>query len=265
MYFFNDWLIPGFIWIWIRSVLSYRIAAKNIYKNILDPCKKLWLRNYKSHTSWVNIKILIFFRIFNSMIWSGRKEIECVGFLRMDLSWTWLLRTCQDLSLLWTSTFLHFHCEISISQWKTILNLISFTMSVSIPHLGSSVEIFVQSKYTWKLALVQETRKIYPESLPSSRCHFHIHYNQAFLIRARHEMAACKYRAVPESRSCCYLLNVSYEILSALNTSWNWEHLRRQGWVVCNTPHPRCLLLEEWKKIIGFPLRSFISHFVTNF
>lgn len=128
--------------------------------------------------------------------------------------------------------------DFYLSQCKRIINLLFFTRSVSIHHLvlhtlRSSIEIFVQSTHSWKL--VQGTRKIYSESLPSARCHFHIHYNQTFLIRAQNEMAACKYKAVPESHSSCYLLNVPYEMLSALNISWNWEQLRWQCWVVCST------------------------------
>lgn len=105
----------------------------------------------------------------------------------MNLSWTYSL----DLSAF--VSFMNFY----LSQWKSILNLLSFTGSVYIHPLvlgtwGSSTEIFVQSTHSWKLALVQETRMIYLESLPSAKCHFHIHYNQSFLIRAQNEMAGCK-------------------------------------------------------------------------
>lgn len=110
-----------------------------------------------------------------------------VAFLRMDLSWA-----CHSLDLSGL-------VSQGLSQWKRVLNLLSFTRSVSVHHLvlrtlGSCIAIFAQSTHSWKLALVQETRKIYPESLPSDRCHFHIHYNQTFLIRVQNEieMAACK-------------------------------------------------------------------------
>lgn len=167
MYFFNVWLIPGFIWIQNQLSIMYSFIqnhSKNVYNHILDLCKKNMFKNYKSHTSWMNLKILNFFiYIYKWIVLSGRKEIEFVDFLRMDLSWT-----CHSLDLSGLVSFMDFY----LSQWKRILNLFSFTRCVSIHHLvldtlGSSIEIFVQSTQSWKLALVQETKKIYPEPLPS--------------------------------------------------------------------------------------------------
>lgn len=158
--------------------------------------------------------------------------------------------------------------DFYLSQCKRIMNLLFFTRCVSIHHLvlctlRSSIEIFVQSTHSWKL--VQETRKTYPEPLPSAGCHFHIHYNQTFLIRAQNEMAACKHKAVPESPSSSYLLNVPCGMLSAQNISWNWEHLRRQLGLSA-APPPQVYVTRRMKETSWFPFMFFyFSSFVMNF